>query len=222
MTETKTRVPPFRPGISFTNSEGALTKDGADALNLLRLRTGGSDDFVAEERIVSLMQQTVPSLVGENEGLLSFFFGVLERLDSLEGRNLVAETVETIANTLGINLSERIDALESQLVTASSDESIENGVGGLSSFVVNQLDNITTQVISATIWTIIAALVTDTGWTASTGTLTKGGLDSDSSTTASGTYVQAEVQAINDDVVEARRHIRALQAALTTTTLLGA
>ena len=58
--------------------------------------------------------------------------------------------------------------------------------------------------------------LTDAGWTLPTGTPLKAGFDADVSTTASAGYVQAEVQAINDALVEMRQSYKALMDHLMT------
>lgn len=57
-----------------------------------------------------------------------------------------------------------------------------------------------------------------TGWTASTGTALKGGINAATAYTVGAAYSQAEVQAIAAGLVEARRVIKALQDALAATT----
>lgn len=57
-----------------------------------------------------------------------------------------------------------------------------------------------------------------TGWTASTGTALKGGMNAATAYTVGATYSQSEVQAIAAGLVEARRVIKALQDALAATT----
>jgi hypothetical protein len=61
-----------------------------------------------------------------------------------------------------------------------------------------------------------------TGWTASTGTLNRGSFNADTTRTMSGTYTQAEVQGIQDDLVATRRRLAALEADLRTHGLIGA
>lgn len=192
--EYKTRVPPFHAGTSFTDESGNLTARGADALNLLRTRTGGSDDFISEQQVIAIAQQQDNALVAPDGIVGAFFFA----------------------------LSERVDNLETRLSVATGEEALENGAGELTTHQVDQIKNIAaSQNIDEANWEVLQNILEDTGWTAGTGTETKGGMDSDSSTTASVGYVQAEVQAINDDVVEARRVLQAMQAALTADTILG-
>lgn len=56
-----------------------------------------------------------------------------------------------------------------------------------------------------------------TGWTASTGTALKGGMNAATAYTVGATYSQTEVQALAAGLVEARRVIKALQDALAAT-----
>lgn len=51
-----------------------------------------------------------------------------------------------------------------------------------------------------------------TGWTAATGTLKKGGINGSASYSAGATYSQAEIQALAEGLVEARQTIAALVA----------
>lgn len=61
----------------------------------------------------------------------------------------------------------------------------------------------------------------NTGWAATTGTQTKGGLNSDLALPAGAAYSQAELTAIANAVIEARRHIAGLIAALTSHGVIG-
>lgn len=193
--EYKTRVPPFHAGNPFTDGDGGLTQAGADALNLLRTRTGGSGDFISESQVIAIAQQQDNALVGPDGPLGAFFFA----------------------------LSERLDNLETRLSVATGEESLENGAGTLTTHQVDQIRNIGgSQNIDQTNWEVLQNILENTSWTAGSGTQTKGGMNSNSSTTASVGYVQAEVQAINDDVVEVRRVVQAIQVALTADTILGA
>lgn len=192
--EYKTRVPPFHAGNSFTDESGGLTQSGADALNLLRHRTGGSDDFISESQVVAIAQQMDNALVGPDGAVDAFFFA----------------------------LSERVDNLETRLSLATGEESLENGAGELTTHQVDQLKNIdNTQNIGNSNWEVIQNLLLEAGWTAGSGTETKGGMDSNTSNPPSGTYQQIEVSAMNTSVVEVRRIVQAIQALLTTATLAG-
>ncbi|MCK4791626.1 MAG: hypothetical protein KAV87_48285 [Desulfobacteraceae bacterium] len=212
--EYKTRVPPFHAGNRFADGDGGLTQSGADALNLLRRRTGGSDDLISEQQVIAIAQQQDNALVSPDGAVGAFFFA----------------------------LSERLDNLETRLAVATGEEALENGVGELSSHQVDQIKNIDpTQNIGTPNWEITSnlnqelttgdavvftsvngvPLGLETGWTAGTGTQTKGGMNSDNSNAPSATYQQVEVSAINTDVVETRRVVQAIQALLTTLKLAG-
>lgn len=52
-----------------------------------------------------------------------------------------------------------------------------------------------------------------TGWTANTGTQTKGGMNADQAYTAGAAYAQSEAQAVADGLIEVRRVLNALVAA---------
>lgn len=61
-----------------------------------------------------------------------------------------------------------------------------------------------------------------TGWTASTGTVSRAGLNADLAFTVGATYSQSEMQAVADALVEVRKLAAALQAADTSHGLIGA
>lgn len=193
--EYKTRVPPFHAGHRFTDGDGGLTQAGADALNILRRRTGGSDDFISEEQVISIAQNQIQAFASE-DGIIGAFFFVL---------------------------TERVDTLETRLNVATGEESLENGAGELTSHQVNQIKNIdSAHNISVNNWGVVDNLITQTVWTPSTGTSVRGGMNADSNNPPSATYQQIEVSAINTDVREVRRILKAMQLDLTDITILGA
>lgn len=137
--------------------------------------------------------------------------------------------VTTVEGTV-TTLDARVTAIEGDYVSksATANQIIQSSGGAL---IVGTIATPTTDKIQSS--DSVNALVSykvaglkvigprETGWTASTGTALKSAFNSNLSQSISAAYTQAEVQALNTNLVAARQRIKALEDALRTHGLIN-
>lgn len=98
-------------------------------------------------------------------------------------------------------LDERVSFLEEDYIsiTETVEQSLASPLNVTDSYSVNGVKVVGTR---------------ETGWTSAIGTAYKGAFDANQAYTVSVTYTQAEVQAIADGLIEARKRVKALEDAL--------
>lgn len=135
-------------------------------------------------------------------------------------------TVEGTVTTLGA----RVTAVEGDYVSksAATDQVVQSAGGAL---IVGTIATPTADKIQSadSVNTLVSYKVAglkvigqrETGWTASTGTALKSAFNANLSQTISAAYTQAEVQALNTNLVAARQRIKALEDAMRTHGLIN-
>ncbi|WP_227731542.1 phage tail protein [Yersinia proxima] len=135
-------------------------------------------------------------------------------------------TVEGTVTTLGA----RVTAIEGDYVSksAATDQVVQSAGGALivgtiatpTSDKIQSADSVNT-LVSYKVAGLKVIGQRETGWTASTGTALKSAFNANLSQTISSAYTQAEVQALNTNLVAARQRIKALEDAMRTHGLIN-
>lgn len=144
-----------------------------------------------------------------------------------ESVNLLSQELDTVSQraTTAINTANTANNTANSALSAAN--SAGNGVGDINMTAVFKNQTATQNVagpLGAAQFNVGGAKVVggrQTGWANSTGTGQAGGVNADQAYSASGTYVQAELQAAVNGLVEVRKLAVQLQYALTAHGLIG-